>query len=534
MIEAAGDLGRGGAVRRRSVRDDRTVPVQPHALLGLVGLLLVATSLGCARNREAPAPRGLVLVCIDTLRADHLGAYGYARATSPRIDALARDAILFQHAVAPSPWTLPSIATLMTSLYPSIHGAHSPSDLSNLDWFYRPRRYRPFTALHASRVTLAEVLRDAGFATYAGVQGSYPTQIFGMGQGFDVYNQNRTPGVRFDVEDALRWLDTEQPDRFFVYLHVGEVHSPYTPIEMPPGAARMFQKERMPYFEDAIEEERRRFTSIDFDPDYAGEVDGSRANLADLMTRGGQVSFSDLDHLTALYDRGIAYTDHWIGELLDGLAKRGLSEEIVFVLTADHGEEFIEHGGLEHNYTYYEEMLRVPLIVRVAEHAGATVDELVGLVDVMPTVLDVLGVADAAALGEIQGRSLRPFWRGDVAHSQRDYLGQASFNGGDIAIRSGRWKYIRRAPSQAGGRNRSELYDLIEDPGEHANQCRRRRAKCRAMAIRLAIRNEELRSTAQRLALPQPEPADVDESTLEQLRELGYVEQEPGDPAVGP
>jgi arylsulfatase A-like enzyme len=501
------------------------------ASLGLVGLLLV---LSCVPTSDAPTPRGLVLVCIDTLRADHLGAYGYPRATSPRIDALARDAILFRHAVAPSPWTLPSIATLMTSQYPSIHGAHSPSDLRDLDWFYRPKQYRPFTALHESRVTLAEVLRDAGFATFASVQGSYPTRIFGMAQGFDVYNQNRTPGIRFDIEDALRWLDDEQPDRFFVYLHVGEVHSPYTPIEMPPGAAQMFQTERMPYFEKAIAEERRRFASIDFDPRYAGGVDGSRASIAALLQRGGKVRKSDLEHLAALYDRGIAYVDYWMGELLDGLADRGLTDEIVFVLTADHGEEFIEHGGLEHNYTYYEEMLRVPLIVRVGEASGVMVDDVVGLVDVMPTVLDVLGVAKTAGLGEIQGKSLRALWRGDAVRSERDYLGQASFIHGDLAIRSGRWKFIRRAPLKEGGKHRGELYDLVDDPAERNNQCKKMPARCQAFARRLDARNEELLSMARRLALPEAEPADLDESTLGQLRELGYLENEPGGPAEAP
>jgi arylsulfatase A-like enzyme len=523
----------GSALRHKSDRPDGALPGR-SARLGLVALFVVVTLFGCTRHRDATAPRGLVLVCIDTLRADHLGAYGYARATSPRIDALADDAIVFEHAVAPSPWTLPSIATLMTSLYPSVHGAHSPSDLRDLDWFYQPQEYRPFTALHPSRTTLAEVLRDAGFATYAGVQGSYPTRVFGMGQGFDVYHQNRTPGVRFDIEDALRWLDSEQPDRFFVYLHVGEVHSPYTPIEMPPGAPQMFQEKRMPYFKDAVDEERGRFAGIDFDPDYTGEVDGSRANLTELMKRGGQITKSDLDHLTALYDRGIAYTDHWIGELLDGLADRGLAEEVVFVLTADHGEEFVEHGGLEHNYTYYEEMLRIPLIIRVAEGAASRVDDLVGLVDVMPTVLDVLGVGDEARRGELQGRSLRPLWMSDAPQPAHDYLGEASFRDGDRAIRNGRWKFIQRAPRKPGRKNPRELYDLVADPGEQVNQCQNRQVECQLMSQRLAKRSHQMRATARELALPEAERAAIDESTLEHLRELGYVEAEPDEAAVSP
>jgi arylsulfatase A-like enzyme len=137
-------------------------------------------------------------------------------------------------------------------------------------------------------------------------------------------------------------------------------------------------------------------------------------------------------------------------------------------------------------------------------------------------------------LGEIQGRSLRALWRGDAVRSERDYLGQASFIHGDLAIRSGRWKFIRRAPLQEGWKHRGELYDLVDDPAERDNQCRKMRARCRALARRLDARTEELRLLAQRLALPEAEPADLDESTLGQLRELGYLEEEPGEPAEEP
>jgi len=473
----------------------------------------------------APPPRGLVLVCIDTLRADHLGAYGYPRPTSPRIDALAREAILFRNTLAPSPWTLPSVATLMTSQYPSIHGAQSPSNLDDLEWLHHPKRYRPFSALHSSRTTLAELLRDAGYATYAGVQGSYVSTAFGFEQGFDVYHQNRTPGVRFDIEDALAWLDERQPDRFFVYLHVGEVHSPYTPIAMPRLAAELFEADRIPYFETALEQEQSRFAAIDFDPDYTGFVDGSRESLARL--RRGRVSKRDLDHLVALYDRGIAYTDYWIGRLLDALAQRGLDDETLFVLTADHGEEFIEHGGLEHNYSYYEEMLRVPLIIRVPQHPAATVDSTVGLIDVLPTVLDLLGLAQQTQRPEIMGSTLRPLWNDGVDSPDRDYLGQASFVHGLTAIRSGRWKYIHHAPTKPGEKAHSELYDLIDDPDEKTNQCNDHKPRCLQLARKLEARNAELAATAERLALPDAEAAHIDPATAENLRQLGYLDDDP-------
>ncbi len=517
METVGGPLARSGGCgwfRKRAAR---------LLLAGVIGCL----AMGCS-PAVAPPPRGLVLIVVDTLRADHLGAYGYARPTSPRLDRLAAEGVLFRDAVSPSPWTLPALATIMTSLYPSLHGAHSPSDVGNLDWLFRPKRFRAFSSLHESRLTLAEVLRASGFATFGAVQGSYPTSVFGMGQGFDVYRQNETPGVRFDVEDALAWLDRHPDQRFFVYLHVTEPHSPYTPIALGAGAADKFPKARLRYFEEAVAEEQRRYARLDFDPDYRGEVDGSRQSLDALSRPGTRVSARDLEHLVALYDRGVAYMDHWVGVLLDGLAARGLATETLIVITSDHGEEFLEHGRLEHSFSYYEEMLRVPLALRVpGEGRGVVVERTVGLVDVMPTVLDVLGVEAPAGL---QGISLRRFWRGEDASTEppTDYWGEASFRRGTLALRSGRWKYIRSAgaPASVGGGRaaREELYDLEEDPGERANLCSGDRVRCAPYRDRLTRWVDAQGRAARVAALPPPGPAELDGETLEELRALGYIE----------
>ncbi len=490
--------------------------VSPIAALAVASLALGFVFVGCGDSRP---PRGLVLVVVDTLRADHLGAYGYGRPTSPNIDALAEDAVLFRDAVSPAPWTLPSLATLMTSLYPSVHGAHSPSDLQNLAWLFNPGNFQAFSSLHESRTTLAEVLRDAGFATFGAVQGSYPTSVFGMGQGFDIYRQNLTPGVRFDVEDALAWLDDEQPDRFFVYLHVMEVHAPYMAPAIKPGSERKLDPGRMAYYEEAIGEESRRFLETDFDPDYRGTVNGSRADLRARAHAPDELSPADREHLVALYDRGIVYADHWIGVLLDGLRERGLLDDVVFVLTADHGEEFVEHGRLEHSFSFYEEMLHVPLIVRVpGEGRGVVVEETAGLVDVMPTVVGVLGVPGSEGM---QGRDLRSAWQAPGREKRApDYLGEASLHRRDRALRGPGFKYIRR--DDGAGAVREELYDLAVDPGEKRNRCRQAPQACLAHRRRLAAVLAAQRERASAMAAP--EPAEIDDDTRESLRALGYIE----------
>jgi arylsulfatase A-like enzyme len=471
-------------------------------------LLCVLFGLACAPSE----PRGVVLVVVDTLRADHLGSYGYSRPTSPRLDALAAEGVRFANATSPSPWTLPSLATLMTSLAPTVHGAHSPSDLGNLEWYFTPGQYRAFSKLHESRTTLAEILRDAGYQTFGAVQGSYPTRAFGMSQGFDVYRENQTPGLRFDIEDAFAWLDEKRPDRFLVYLHPQEVHAPYTPIAIRAGAHRKLEKERMPYYEEAVAEERLRFLQWNFDPDYRGSVDGSLANLGELSAPGRRVRPKDLRHLVALYDRGIRYVDHWIGELLDGLAARGLAEGTIVIVTADHGEEFLEHGRFEHSYSYYEEMLGVPLILRVpGEGRGSVVEQTVGLVDVVPTLLDLL---DVSAPDGLQGRSLRPLWRGEHGPPV-EYVGEASFESDHLALHSTRWKYVWRSDG------RDELYDLAADPRERVNVCAIHKA-CSEHRERLLARIAEQRELAGGLAAP--EAAEIDDATLEELKALGYLE----------
>jgi len=473
---------------------------------GGIPLLLAAALCAACSSR----PDGVVLVVVDTLRADHLGAYGYERRTSPRIDALAADATLFRTALAPAPWTLPSLATLMTSLYPSTHGAHARSQVGRME--FMQEGFVPVTALHESHTTLAEVLGSEGFRTAAFVQGSYPSRVFGFGQGFEHFVDNEEPGLRFNVEAALEWLDAERPQRFFLYIHTVEPHAPYAPYFFSRDRDRA-EKAHGP----ALREEVARYRDFDFDPDYEGPLDGSLESLAALERQGPTAR--ELYRLIALYDRGVRYTDHWVGRLLDALAERGLYDQSLVILTSDHGEELFDHGGYQHGKTYYEEIVRVPLILRVpGEGRGVAVEDQVGIIDVFPTVLDVLGIERDLAL---QGRSLRPLWRGlslpeepHFAEAARDQLQ------GYEAMRTRRWKYVRR------GSTREELYDLERDPRERIDRCQKDPAACEPFRRELEAWRGRMQEAARRLDLPPAAPVELDEETRERLVALGYYERE--------
>jgi arylsulfatase A-like enzyme len=485
----------------------RTGAARPWAA---AALLLVLAGIGCRGEPPRP-PEGVVLVVVDALRADHLGCYGYTRRpTSPHLDAFAADATRFAHASSSTPWTLPSLATIFTSLYPSVHGATLASDIGL--WLTDHAHFKPVTVLDDSRITLAEMLRAQGFATAGFVQGSYPAPEFGFGQGFDRYDANVHPGIRFNIDALLAWVDEVRPRRFFAYLHVAEVHSPYTPPPPNPWYTTTSPDPANRAVALALDEERARYHQWDFDPSYTGWLDGTWESLA-MARHGRRLQPRDVEHLAAIYDRGIAYADYWIGRLLNALADRGLLDRTLVIVTSDHGEELYDHGGVEHSRTYYDEMMHVPLIVRVpGVGRGRVVQQQVGLIDIMPTILDLLGMQAAPSF---QGRSLVPLIRGR-ALDERPVFGEASQVAGLEAVRTGERKYVRAAGGQ------EWLYDLRADPQERNDGCAREAAACAALRAALAAHRAAMATAAVRLALPPPAPAHVDQRTRARLRELGY------------
>jgi len=348
----------------------------------IVLLLLAALSTSFSCGREA-RPVNVVLIGVDTLRRDHVGCYGYERPTTANIDRLAGEGVLFEDAVSQSPWTLPSFSTIHTSLYPTQHGA---GGFERSQGTYGNR-------MGGTVMPLAMVLLKSGYATGAIINAPALAPDFGVDKGFEFYDTSPRWDPRLadgTTEDALKWIDSNSGGPFFMFVHYFDPHLPYSPPK--------------PY--DTM-----------YDTDYSGPISSSfdretfNKTIPEIVEKGGPEAEAEWDHVRALYDGEITFTDKAVGELLDGLEERGLSENTLVVFVSDHGEEFYEHGGFEHGHTMYDELIKVPLIFSLPGEipAGTRISRQVRMMDVMPTILDFLGIC---SLSHLEGVSLEPLISG--------------------------------------------------------------------------------------------------------------------------
>jgi arylsulfatase A-like enzyme len=361
----------------------RTKPIVGLGLGLAVGLFVFA---GCGETPNVERPPNVLLLVIDTLRADRVGVYGNDQPTSPRIDAFARDAIVFESALAPSPHTAPSHASLFTSTYPATHGVWNE--------FFNAEGERFYPTLSLNATTLADVLRDGGWQTAAIADGGYVSAGRGLAQGFSHFD-SWGHGVEDRFAKAISWIGERDASRpFFLFLHTYEVHAPYVP---PKGYENRFDADYQGPVRDALEGSREWLET--------GEI---KDPLSDLHRRFFAPLLEDLDpadrdFLLALYDAELNLVDEQFGALLDYLSASNLLEDTLIVITADHGEEFGEHGKFTHEQVY-QELLQIPLIIRLpgGPH-GVRRDDLIDLVDLMPTLLGALGVPVPSSA---QGRAI--------------------------------------------------------------------------------------------------------------------------------
>jgi arylsulfatase len=471
-------------------------------------LIVASCVVACGTADESAAPgRTVLLVSIDTLRADALSIYGNPRPTSPHLDGLARDGVRFTTAVAPSPWTIPSHAALLTSLQPDAVGAGLKQPLP------------------AGVTTLAEWLGERGFTTAAVVNFQYLDRDHGFDQGFQEFTLHRdrsdAPGV---VARGRRFLERNRAQDVFLFLHLFDVHGPY----------------------DAPKPFGTRFTAAaDKRPD--GHLPFLRRIRYHDHLELEEVP--NVAYLRARYEGGVARVDEALGDLFEDLRRLGLYDDALIVVTSDHGEAFFEHGvWVGHGLFLYENELRIPLILKLPrEHgmAGLVSRALVSLVDVVPTILDALGLAAPAG---IQGRSLLPVVRhaADVAKNAMPHAVFGTSSNLDARfVRTPRWKYIQRASVRYPRLFRKhlrpdpdaipvlrerirldeQLYDLARDPDEMRNLIHERPE----VAERLRRRLEEniARDDALRAGLAASGPVSELELTDEESRELralGYAE----------
>ena len=438
----------------------------------IVGVVLAAAA--CGRSAAEIRPPNILLISIDALRADHLSCYDYDRPTSPVLDELASRGTRFSRAFVNTHGTPPSHTTLLSSLYQETHRV----DLGGGNDHQGDHRIPDEVEL------VQEILQREGWRTVAVTGGGYMSAEFGFARGFDeFFDQAR--GVDEEAEELLETLgrQTGEPRPIFALFHTYEVHSPYAP---PAGFDRLFGE-------------------------YAGEIEPTNEALIAVQGKASAVlKKSDFDYLEALYDGGIRYTDQTLGDLFSALEKIGFLNNAVVIITADHGEEFGEHGGVLHGGKLYEELLHVPLIIFGTDVEQGVVDpRLVSLVDVAPTILSAAGLPIPE---KMEGRDLLhdpppPAWP-----EQRIF---AQYGSQLYCVRTPRWKLIYRPASEG-----AQLFDLRHDPLERRNLVH----KNPKTAATLLAELEAWRRPRQRLDLAHRPQRELSADKLEELRALGYVE----------
>ena len=367
--------------------------------------------IGSVPKRQDPRPN-IVWISVDTLRADHLGCYGHTRPTSPALDAMAERGIRFSAAISQAPWTRPSHRSMLTGLYPAARaGLRSP--------------------------LIGVPLQKAGYRTTALVGIGQVDSRFGFDRGFEIY---RTDDWIRDPVKMVGWVEERLRSPYFLFLHTYEPHEPYTHTEFAEGLP-------------------------------SGRLSGKYSkNLHYRLKK--LLSDDEKRYVEALYDGDVAYTDARLGELFAELDRRGNLESTILIVTSDHGEQFWDHGSWGHGQNLYDHQIRVPLILHLPSSLGVkqgrVIEEQVELLDLYPTLLDLVGVP---LTHEVQGRTLRPLLEGGSLPPRQAFAENTNIKFAERkGLRTERYKFILAQLGRSKrGEEGYELYDLRADPGERKN-----------------------------------------------------------------
>lgn len=460
----------------------------------VVGIIAYLMSPSVSRRKEnmvADRPN-ILLITLDTTRADHLSCYGYGRNTTPNVDQVAQESHIFRHAVSTSSWTLPAHASLFTGTYPSRHGAR-----------FAPKESTANSPLHVNCLddklpTLAEVLLENGYVTAGIGGGPWFHQKFGLGRGFSFYRdpaiENGAQWMSRTAEEvneiALAWLQKNHHRPFFLFINYFDPHTPYsaphpfsTWFGQPPGVTDAFE-------------------------------------VTDKLMRDGEkLSDMEFQSLLLAYDNEIAYADFYLGKLLDEMKKVGVYYNTIIIITSDHGEYFGEHDLLTHSVMVYEEVVRIPLIIRFPHGIDekAPVDEYVQLTDIMPTILSELDIPIPAEVqGQVIGKRIRPVVAESFQHFDYTERYGSRFDNDWRAFYRDNYKYIWSLNDEP------QLFDLSIDPQETDN-----------LALALPEKLDEFRNEmATWLTSFSPYPfaryrefePNLKKEELESLKALGYIQ----------
>jgi arylsulfatase A-like enzyme len=461
-------------------------------------MLTLPLLLACA-ERPPPAPPGaarpdIFVFSVDTLRADHLEIYGYERNTAPWIASVSQDAVVFDAASATSSWTVPSVASLLTGMLPhQLKVERAPSIAGPDD---------PRPMLPAGAVTLPERLRAEGYRTFAVTANSQLASELGYAQGFQHYVNVgfATADVVRDAADRLAADIRSSQEPVFVWIHLVDPHDPYDPE--PDALARRWSPGL-----DGYDAQSRL-------PELSTATMRALKDREDLQRRG-----PGLEHLEALYDAEITQADAVLKHLARSFE---VGDDDVLVITADHGEEFRDHGNLGHRVTLFEETVRVPLVVRWPGHWPARrVKQRVSLASLTPTLAALIGAPPGPEAGLAAG-SMLPLLEGRPWAPEQPVVAQLVHVDNKMvwrAIYDGQDKLVVNADGDGPKKDRTRLFELGADPGEVMDAAGIRRQRVEQLNHRM----EEFLAS-----LPELEAewltGTADPSTIEQLRAMGYVE----------
>ena len=489
----------------RGATERRALLARPITALATIGGLAAVAAIALRPGPGAPATsiaRGpartgapnVILFMVDTLRADHLSCYGYTGNRTPNIDGLAADGIRFAHTFSQASWTRPSVATILTGLYPSSHGAVHKADIL-------PDRVD----------TLAEVLSAAGYYTAGFANNANVSPGFNFNQGFADY--------RYLAPDFFFWADEPASqlalfgglrlarERFFARRI--DVHNYYQPADVVVGEVQH-------WLDTPAAKQAPFFLFVHFmdahDPYFVHPFNGEGyARVANPNPPADVV-----DKYRRLYDGGISYLDEHLATLVADLKKRGLYNNTMLVLTADHGEEFMDHGGWWHGTTLYDEQIHVPLIVKPA-HGGArgrVVEEFATSLDIAPTIITA---ANGTVPQAMQGHAL-PLDSAE-APARESVFAEEDLEGNVLqAVRGHDWKLITANPGNPRGLATDELYDVKSDPQEKRNMAASQSTQLETSRALLGRSLLEARAHAGATG-----QHDVDSVTRDRLKALGYV-----------
>ena len=438
------------------------------------------------------------MISIDTLRPDHLGCYGYYRNTSPNLDQLSKESIIFKNCYSTTSWTLPAHISLLTSLTPANHQV-----------------YFPYQKMQDDIITLPYLLQNKNYYCVGFTGGGYLSADYGFGIGFDFYNQYTLRGDlsrRYNeaeeiAQQAIEWIKANKDKKFFLFLHTYQPHDPYMNES---SWGKIFLEKNF------------KWRGI---------------NLGEIFTKGVNrfnVKFSkkEIENIIALYDGEIRYTDEeFLKPLIKTLKNLGLYDNSIIVFTSDHGEEFYEHQAWLHDHSLYNEAIKVPLIIKFPNslHKGKVIDQIVRLIDIMPTILDYINYPlnnynfdGSSLLNIISGKREYRSFLCDLAlrDFREEYPAIIAANKDNLKLIINK-KIHSPYPQQISvpfNDYRIELYDLSKDPNEKNNIAQQKEYK--EIIIDLI---KMIDKYYQLVDKKRTETINLSEQLKERLKSLGYI-----------